>query len=103
MKNPARFSKRDSNHDQVIKWFEQLYCTVVDTHTLGFGYPDLTIGISGETLLVEIKSVGGDLEESQKRFISEWRGGKIYIVRTHDDAIALVKLAQLKARLRSTI
>ena len=38
-----------TNHSDVVKWYEELFCSVVDTHKIGFGYPDLTIGCSGLT------------------------------------------------------
>ena len=100
MKNPGRFKKRDANHKDICMWFKNLNCSVLDLHTVGFGCPDILVGFGGETLLVEIKSKSGELEDSQNKFINEWRGGKVHVVRTVEDVISLFSYADKRAKFR---
>ena len=87
MRNPAAQGRPDANHAEVKGWYEELYCSVVDLHGVGFGCPDLLVGLAGHTDLVEVKTEAGQLKPSQKRFQSVWRGAKVVVVRTHADVI----------------
>jgi len=89
MKHSA-FAKRDSNHDALVKVYQSLHCGVIDTHAMGFGFPDLLVHFSGYCAPVEIKSEDGALEASQERFIRDWKGPKIEIVRSPEEVIAHV-------------
>jgi hypothetical protein len=82
-----RFSHKDAIHDDVVRWYEQLYCSVVDAHTLGGGFGDLIIGCAGRTEVAEAKSEHGQLEPSQITFNKTWRGSKIVVVRTQADVL----------------
>lgn len=89
-----RFAARsvpDKNQAEVISWYEELYCSVVDLHGIGFGCPDLMIGLSGRTELVEVKTEVGHAEATQVRFNRDWRGSKVKTVTTHADVIAHVQ------------
>ena len=86
----AAFARRDSNHDELVKVYLSLHCGVLDTHAMGFGMPDILVHFSGYCCPVEIKSQDGELEPSQVRFIREWKGPRIEVVRTPDDVIAHV-------------
>lgn len=87
MRNPAAQGRADSNHSEVVGWYEELFCSVVDLHEVGFGCPDLMIGLAGRTELVEVKTKVGQLEPSQIRFARDWRGSKVTVVRTQGDVI----------------
>jgi hypothetical protein len=87
VRNPAAQGKPDSNHADVVGWYESLYCSVFDSHACGLGFPDLVVGIAGVTCLVEIKSEDGELRASQNLFIRTWRGAKPVVVRTQGDVI----------------
>ena len=87
MRNPARQGRTDENHSQVRAWYEELYCSVVDTHTLGGGFGDLIIGIAGRTEIVEVKTEHGHREASQIRFSRDWRGSPVVVVTTHADVL----------------
>ena len=90
MRAPAARGKRDANHAAIADLFRSLGCYVQDTSVVGWGYPDITLGIAGETHLVEIKTEGGILNAAQKRFIRDWRGSKVHLVTNATEAIALV-------------
>ena len=82
-----RFSHKDAIHDEVVKWYQALFCSVLDLHTLGFGTPDLLVGSAGRCELVEVKSDQGRMRGSQQRFARDWRGGKITVVRSQADVL----------------
>jgi hypothetical protein len=82
-----RAKRTDANHTDVIGWYEQLFCSVVDLSGVGGGCPDLLIGCAGRSELSEVKTEVGHLEPSQIRFQRYWRGGKIVVVRTQADVI----------------
>lgn len=86
-RNAAAKGLPDSNHIEIVEAYEELFCSVVDTHGQGGGFPDLVCGIAGVTCLVEIKTEAGQLEASQIRFQRDWRGSKVTVVRTRADVI----------------
>lgn len=100
MRNPASRGLPDANQPQIVALYEALGCSVVDTHGLGFGYPDLTIGIGGVTELAEVKTEVGSLSDSQIRFSRDWRGSKVRIVRNENDVIQHVTDVRRKSARR---
>jgi hypothetical protein len=82
-----RFSHKDAFHDEAVACYEELFCSVVDLHTLGHGIPDLLVGAAGCDELVEVKSEQGQLETNQVTFNKTWRGHKVTVVRTRADII----------------
>lgn len=87
LRNPAAQGRPDANHGEIVGWYEALYCSVLDLHSVGFGCSDVLIGCAGVNDLVEIKTEDGELEPSQVRFNRDWRGRRPIIVRTQDDVI----------------
>lgn len=77
----------DANHSEVIGWYEELYCSVVDLHKCGGGVPDLLVGCAGRSELVEVKTEEGQLRPNQITFNRDWRGNKVVVVRTRADVI----------------
>jgi len=47
---------KDSNHDAVVRELRQGGASVLETHGLGDGAPDLVVGYQGVTALVEVKN-----------------------------------------------
>ena len=88
---PAAKGRPDANHGEIVAAYEALYVGVVDTHMLGFGFPDIIIHLAGYCTPVEIKTPGGELLPSQVRFMRDWKGPKIRVVQTVDDVIAHVR------------
>lgn len=80
-------AKRDANHCQVLAWYEELGCSVADTHAAGLGVPDAFVGCVGQCHPVEIKTDEGRLLPSQETFIAKWRGSPVRVVRTQQDVI----------------
>lgn len=79
--------KRDFNHTDVVKAYEEAYCTVLDLSKVGFGCPDILVAFAGRCYLREIKTERGNLGPAQKRFQDVWRGPKIEVVRDPASAI----------------
>lgn len=97
-----RGGTKDLNHDDIAETFEQLGCSVLHTHEVGGGFPDMVIGLVGITVLVEIKNPDtgygkAGLTKSQRRFGDLWRGGRVHVVMTKDQAIDLVRAVRAKA------
>ena len=92
----ARASK-DGNHDEIVRRFRQLGCSVLETIKTGIpGFPDCVVGCVGKTYLVEIKDPHtrygrAGLNANQTAFAQDWRGGKLFVVTSEDEATALVQ------------
>lgn len=56
------------------------------------GCPDLLVGWRGVTYLLEVKTPKGRLSDAQKKFHAEWTGGPIYVVRSVEEALAVLGL-----------
>jgi hypothetical protein len=87
--------KMDSNHQEIVKAFEDMYCEVIDTHKLGFGFPDILIAFANFCVPCEIKTEEGELSASQRTFVRDWKGPRIPIIRSREDAIAYVTAIRL--------
>lgn len=90
----AAMGRRDANHREITEAYEALYCTVVDSHSLGLGFPDLICKVTTKrgpvVALVEVKTADGKLSPSQLRFIGEW-GSCVTVVQTREDVFAHVQ------------
>jgi hypothetical protein len=90
----AAMGNRDANHGQVTLWYEELYCTVVDTHAVGGGFGDLVVKIPTkrgyQVKIVEVKTTDGRIRPSQARFAAEW-GDAVAVVQTREDVHAHVE------------
>jgi len=96
MRNPARQGRPDANHGEIRKYYEDLYCSVVDSHELGGGFGDLIIGCSGLTEITEVKTADGEILPSQQTFRKSWRGSKIVIARNLQDVVDHVQRMRAK-------
>lgn len=100
-----RAKRIDANHSTLVRHFRRSGASVVDLSTIGSGCPDLLIGFAGFDALVEIKRPVGarggashsDLNHLQRAFFADWRGHSPIVVRTEDEADALLDaLAKLR-------
>jgi hypothetical protein len=83
--------KRDANHSELVECYQELHCGVIDTSSLGFGFPDILVHFSGYCAPVEIKTEDGKLSAKQERFIRDWKGPRIYVPKSRDDVIRHVQ------------
>jgi len=87
VRQPASQGRADANQGEIKACYEELYCSVVDLHSIGGGCPDLVVGIGLITDLVEVKTDHGHILPSQTLFNETWRGRKVVIVRCKQDVI----------------
>jgi hypothetical protein len=92
--------KKDANHGELTKAFEDLGCSVLDLSMVGSDCLDVLVGCAGVDVLVEFKTDDGDLTTGQVRFIRDWSGRVPEVARTVDDCIAIVK--KIRAQLRGS-
>lgn len=82
-----RFGHRiDKNQPAIVKAFRQLGCSVAITSKLGQGFPDLVVGKSGRTVLVEVKDGSSALTAHEQAFRDDWRGFYTIVRDLHDVA-----------------
>lgn len=90
-----KFARKDGNHKEIIQAFRDLGASVFDTAALGFGFPDIVIGMKGSNVLVEIKD--GSLPPSKRKLTPDeikfhelWRG-KVVIINNVEEVVELIK------------
>jgi len=81
-----RYDRRDKNHSQVRRWFEQLGFICHDTHAVGDGFPDMVVKKRRRVLLIEIKTKDGRMTEDQKKFAEKW-GDCVFSAVTEEDVL----------------
>jgi hypothetical protein len=91
-----RRCKVDDNQPEIAELFQDLGATVLYTHTLGKGAPDIIVGYRGENFLVEIKD-GKKVPSKQKltpderEFHATWNG-QICIVKDAQGVYSLLRV-----------
>jgi hypothetical protein len=97
MNRPTSRARKDNNHDAIVARFQQLGCSVIEMHATGIpGFPDLAIGCIGITHFVEVKNPDSAYGRSgfngnQTTFNRDWRGEKVWMCCSEDEATALVQ------------
>jgi|TARA_R110000823_G_scaffold188054_5_gene320198 Holliday junction resolvase len=78
----------DANQKKIVSQLRETGCSVLHTHQLGKGAPDIIVGYNLKNYLVEIKD--GDkpigqqkLTPDEVKFQSEWKGN-YYVVNSFD-------------------
>jgi hypothetical protein len=91
-------TKRDINEAEIVAALRAVGATVVQLDKP----VDLLVGFQGKTVLCEVKQPGtkvksGDpkfvLTPNQKKFYAEWKGGELYTVRSVEQALAVLGIA----------
>jgi hypothetical protein len=93
------FARRiDANQSEIVAAARKAGASVLDLHNVGRDCPDILVGWNGNiNLLVEVKSPRGRLSPGQKRFIRDWRGYPVYVVRSAEAMIELLESVEGKA------
>jgi hypothetical protein len=91
-----RAARRDGNHNDVVDRFRALGCSVFETDRVGDGFPDLVVGCLGVNHLVEVKNPETrygrqGLNNGQTLFDAAWRGARVWLVCSVDEATAVVQ------------
>ncbi len=77
--------KRDSNEKSIVDTLKAAGCSVVRLN-----WVDLIVGKAGKTYLMEVKTESGKLNARQKLIFASWQGSPIHIVRTIEEALAVI-------------
>ena len=80
----------DTTHAQIRDGLRDLGVTVFDASMFGRGFPDLVCGYRGQLVLLEVKTPGGKLRQSQIDFFVLFQDCPVYVVESLQQA--LVKL-----------
>lgn len=87
-KIPIHYAKRDASEAPMISLLEQVGATVEKLNIAGG--PDLLVGFRGVTYLLEAKTGKGKVRSNQEDWHELWRGGKVHVVRTPDEALEAI-------------
>ena len=85
-----RFSKRDANHQAIVRALRDAGRQVIELHALGGSCPDLLVCWPAGMRLLEVKDGKAPLTAGQKAFQATWRGppGGVAVVRSEREALA---------------
>jgi hypothetical protein len=91
-----RAARRDGNHAVIVERFRALGCSVIETDQVGDGFPDTVVGCLGVNHLVEIKDPATrygrqGLNKNQTLFDATWRGARVWLVCSVEEATVVVQ------------
>lgn len=90
---------KDSVHASIVQELRQLGASVLETHALGDGAPDLIVGFRGVTALVELKNGARYHQtvtkmrqrlETQQAYLDAWRGGPAFVATSTEGILAIL-------------
>lgn len=93
---PRHYAKKvDANQKPIVAGLRGVGASVALLHRAGDDIPDLLVGFRGVTYLLEAKNPDGKdkVSEGQERFIEDWRGGPVAVVRSLDEALRVIGVA----------
>ena len=92
----------DANQKAIVAACRAMGATVLHTHQLGKGAPDLIVGFKGREYLLECKD--GSKPPSARRLTPDeetwhrqWRGSVVRVVESVDDALAALGVAKWRS------
>ena len=78
--------RTDGNQREIMAGLRACGCVVVDTHTVGHGYPDINVLHHGRVYLVEVKARGGKLTPDEIAFRAQ--GWPVIVAYSVEDVLA---------------
>ena len=92
---PRYAARTDDNQKEIVEFLIKAGCSVIDTSGAHDGFPDLVVGKSGITVLVEIKD-GGKAPSRRKltdkqEIVHNTFDGAITVIESVEQAAALAK------------
>lgn len=86
------YAKRtDNNHAEIRNALRKLGYITKDTSAFGRGFPDLLVRGRSRAVMLEIKNGDEGLTAAEKDFFDLFHGIGLYIVRSIDEAIEIVR------------
>lgn len=85
----ARAHRVDANQAEIIAALRRVGAFVVDTSSLGDGFPDILACYRQGVYLLECKRRGGYLTPAERRFINNCPA-KVYVVHNVDEALRAI-------------
>jgi hypothetical protein len=90
----------DANQPEIVSALRHAGATVIHTHTVGKGAPDIVCGFRGVTFLLEIKDGSKPpsrraLTEDEFALHTTWRGGPLVVVSSVDEALEAIGAKEL--------
>ena len=84
----------DANQKKIVSQLREIGCSVLHTHQLGKGAPDIIVGYKGKNYLIEIKD--GDKPLAQQKltldeikFQAEWQG-QYHVANSFDSLLEII-------------
>lgn len=88
-----RAKRTDINQKDIVHALRTFGASVIDLSGVGKGCPDLLVGFSNKTYLIEIKRDSkAKFTPQQLQFNELWRGGIVARIESVDEAIELLQL-----------
>jgi hypothetical protein len=93
-----RGGRKDGNHHQMVEVMLKCGFGLIDLSELGRGVPDFLVSVPPHSknllLLADIKNPSTaygrkGLNKRQIEFAESWCGSPVYVLRTHDDVLAM--------------
>lgn len=88
-------AKKDANHNEIFQVLQKM-CATYDLSAAGNGVPDGIAWVDGAWHLFDVKNPKTGygrrgMNAVQKKWLSQWPGGPIYLLYTVDDAVKFAK------------
>jgi hypothetical protein len=79
----------DANQSSIVAGLREFGASVVSTHMVGHGYPDINVGFRGVNYCFEIKDKGGKLTPAEVKWRDNWKGN-YYVIHSIEEAIQIL-------------
>lgn len=88
--------KKDGNHNDIVDVLTKLGVHFYDLSAVGCGVPDGLVWVKNTWQLIEIKNPKTaygkrGMNPIQKKWIGQWKGGGVFVIRTVEEAIKFAK------------
>ena len=95
---PRYANNVDDNQADIVAAWRDAGASVLLLHSVGKGCPDTLVGFRGDDFLVEIIGTAklkrykknGGLADNQVEWHRDWRGSKVYVVKSVTEALAVL-------------
>lgn len=94
--NCIKAKRKDANHNEIMEAILKAGIPFYDLSFAGNGVPDAIVWVKKAWQLIEIKNIKTGygkkgLNTNQKKWISQYQGGPVYLIYNTDDVVLLVQ------------